>query len=503
MMNHRILFLDDESKVPLQEWDKVLVDPMADLGFRIILEDNPDALMRHLEDGLDGILLDLKFGKRLRLGFDLLKQAKHVRPNLPILVLTVDSGINVELDCAAHGADGYVCKADLDVELLAETLRLLINAVAGSHLLLGYSDQARRLRTLIRAARACDSTVLIIGDTGTGKELVAKGTHLLGPRWTGQTQFSNFWSVNCAGIPDALWESEMFGHRKGSATGLTQSHAGAFLRASGYTVEREPRGDSSPIQLRLSGVPGTLFLDEAGEISMAMQAKMLRAIQERRVRLVGDPREYPLDARLDLRIVAATNKNLREQIRNGEFRKDLYYRLNVLPIEVPSLAQRLEDIPVLVAAFIKARRALDGSLPVTRIEDGVIELLQNHSWPGNIRELDNVVERALVATRLEKTTFLNPRHIFLDPEVSVDSEDLHIVVAHAIVRGELDPKSINPRPKKNDSSPSFGTRVYRAVAEILRAKNALSQEKLAEVWNLDRGSIGPLNTRCGVKIGGG
>jgi two-component system response regulator PilR (NtrC family) len=497
MSLQRILFLDDEALLPHHEWDKVLVQPLARSGFAVDLEENPAVLPERLAQGCAAVLLDLKFGRDPRFGFRLLKEAKRLRPECPVLMLTVSSGVAVDLQCHAAGADGYQSKADLDAELLAELLHLLIHQVPGCHLLLGGSAHARALRQAIRLARSCDSTVLITGETGTGKELVARGVHLLGPRWRPEVRFGNFVPVNCPGVPESLWESEMFGHRRGAATGLTATHCGSFLAAGGYGAAGEPRRDSEAVRLARTGPPGTLFLDELGELPLPLQAKLLRAVQERRVRLVGDPREYPVDDRLDVRLLAATNRDLRAEMAAGTFRTDLYYRLNVLPIHVPPLRERREDIGVLAAAFVKARTP--SATLVRDIADDALDQLQRHSWPGNVRELENALERSLVRLRFEGGDVLRARHLDLEaPGPAAGLANLRRAVAEAIVGGAIEPESFNPRPDGGD--PTFGTLVYRAVAELLRARGELSQKHLAEVWHLEPGSIGPLNSACGVHV---
>ena len=492
-----VLFLDDEAMHPHHEWERCLVAPLARAGIGVIREPDARALAAYLKRGVAAVLLDLAFGNDPGMGLRLLGEIKSARPDCPVIVLTASTGISVDLRCHASGADGYHSKAALDAELLGEMLNLLIHQVPGRQMLLGSSDHARALRRSVRLARGCDSTVLITGETGTGKELVARGIHLLGPRWSAGARFGNFVPVNCAGIPDDLWESEMFGHRRGAATGLASSHAGCFLSAAGFAVGGEPRRDSDPVPLRATGSPGTLFLDEVGELPMAMQGKLLRSLQERRLRLVGDPREYPLHDRLDVRVIAATNRNLREEMAGGRFRTDLFYRVNVLRIQVPPLRERKEDISELLAAFLKEHVAR--GLNVQDVEPDAITALESHRWTGNVRELENVVERAAVRLRLEGGSVLRATHLEVEVDASSPAPDrLALQMAEAILSGDVEPEAINPRPASGRVT--FGPRVYRQVADILRARSELSQRRLAEVWHLEPGSIGPLNTACGVNL---
>ena len=217
----------------------------------------------------------------------------------------------------------------------------------------------------------------------------------------------------------------------------------------------------------------------------------------RRVRLVGDPREYPQGKRLDVRLVAATNRDLTDEMAAGAFRADLYYRLHVLPIHVPPASRAAGG------HFRPARGVPEGALSesgarCSEVADDVLPLLQQHSWPGNVRELENAVERSLVGLRFEGGGVLRARHFTLDLPNSLGTDRLCRLVAEAILDGEIEPESIQPRPA--ESGATFGTRVYRTTAHLLRSRGDLSQKKLAEVWHLKPGSIGPLNTVCDVQL---
>lgn len=226
----------------------------------------------------------------------------------------------------------------------------------------GESQIMQKVFALIQKVAPSDATVLIDGESGTGKELVAKAIHLGGPR-----RERPFVPVNCGAIPENLIESELFGHKKGSFTGADSDHTGLFRRAEG----------------------GTIFLDEIGELPSSMQTKLLRALQEKSIRPVGSDRDVPID----VRIIAATNRNLKKEIEAGNFREDLYYRLNVIQIKLPALRERREDIPVLVNSILKGL-CRSGTLPV--LPPAAMQLLMNYSYPGNVRELENILERALV-----------------------------------------------------------------------------------------------------------
>jgi transcriptional regulator with GAF, ATPase, and Fis domain len=233
----------------------------------------------------------------------------------------------------------------------------------------GIVGQSRAIREMIRdleAVAATRSTVLITGETGTGKELVARAIHRLSER-----RRMPFVTVNCAAIPETLIESELFGHVKGAFTDATSTKRGKFLLAEG----------------------GSIFLDEIGKMPIGLQAKLLRVLQELEIEPLGAERTV----KVDVRVIAATNRDLRQLVSEGQFLADLFYRLHVVPIAVPPLRERLDDIPLLVAHFIKKHAARCGR-SITAVDDAVLTTLLNHSWPGNVRELENTIERAVVLT---------------------------------------------------------------------------------------------------------
>ncbi len=236
--------------------------------------------------------------------------------------------------------------------------------------IIGNTPEIRRVQTLIDRVGRTDSTVLILGESGTGKELVARGLHRQSPRSS-----AKFVAVNCAGFNEALLESELFGHVKGAFTGATADKKGLFEEAGG----------------------GTFFLDEVGEMPVATQAKLLRALEERAIKPVGSVETRPVD----VRVIAATNRDLKAEVEAGHFREDLYYRLNVIPIELPPLRQRVADLPLLVGHLISRNARLMDS-PVKDISREAMDYLMAYTWPGNIRELDNVLQRATAMCRGER-----------------------------------------------------------------------------------------------------
>ncbi|HET7220637.1 MAG TPA: sigma 54-interacting transcriptional regulator [Vicinamibacterales bacterium] len=234
------------------------------------------------------------------------------------------------------------------------------------HGIVGASRAVANIIRLVELVSAARSTVLITGETGTGKELVARAIH----RHSGRRHMP-FVPINCAAIPGTLLESELFGHIRGAFTGAVASKKGKFVLAHG----------------------GTIFLDEIGTMSADLQAKLLRVLQEREIEPLGGERAVPVD----VRVIAATNRDLRQLVDDGRFQNDLFYRLNVIPIEVPPLRERIEDVPLLVDHFVVKHAARTGKRIAT-LEDGVLTSLQKHDWPGNVRELENTIERAVVLT---------------------------------------------------------------------------------------------------------
>jgi Nif-specific regulatory protein len=258
----------------------------------------------------------------------------------------------------------------LKMETLERENDRLLNQVSNRHGLIGSSERMRAVHRLVAKVAATDSTVLITGATGTGKELVAQAIHRTSARAT-----RPFAAINCAAVTESLLESEFFGHEKGAFTGAYAQKRGTLEEADG----------------------GTVFLDEIGELAPALQAKLLRVIQEREFQRVGGTRPI----KVDVRIVAATNRNLEEEIRRGAFREDLFYRLNVVAVAMPDLRERREDIPLLAAHFLRTR-ANTCSRRITRISEEALSCLMAYDWPGNVRELENVIERAIVLGTTEE-----------------------------------------------------------------------------------------------------
>ncbi len=355
-------------------------------------------------DAIDAVCLDL--GLDDMPGYDVLKHLRAHAPDVPVIVVTAESTLDTVVQVIRAGAYDYVTKPiesehlrvvlDRAIEHTSLTRRVRDLARQLSErapLLIGESSVMRALRGKISRILQSDVAVCVFGESGTGKELVARTIHADGRRANGP-----FVAVNCATIPENLQESELFGHERGAFTGATGTHRGCFERAEG----------------------GTLFLDELGEMSLGTQAKLLRTLQERTIRRVGGS----ADIKVNVRMVCATHRNLEEEVKKGKFREDLYFRLMVFPIEVPPLRDRVDDIPLLVAHFMKMLRA-DVGREHDRISPTALEALMAHNWPGNVRELQNVIHRAMLTCETDELDIpdLPPaiqRHVLPDlPKVPV------------------------------------------------------------------------------------
>ncbi len=302
-------------------------------------------------------------------GIELVKHIQRDYPALPTAVITAYGNVDTAVEALKAGAFDFVSKpVDLDVlrRLVKTALRLAPPDAGASDpesTLLGKSEAMDRVRSMIRKLARSQAPIYISGESGTGKELAARMTHESGPRADGP-----FVPVNCGAIPDHLVESEFFGYKKGSFTGATRDKEGLFQSASG----------------------GTLFLDEVADLPQDMQVKLLRAIQERAVRPIGDHREIPID----VRILSATHRDLAEQVQEGAFRQDLFYRLNVIQLPMPALRDRPEDIPLL-ADHILHRLGREWETVPPHLDEGAISALSGYRFPGNVRELENILERAM------------------------------------------------------------------------------------------------------------
>jgi DNA-binding NtrC family response regulator len=367
----RVLVVDDEAGV--RESLRMLLQGECEVA----LAESADAALARLAEGRpDLILLDLVMPGRS--GLELLEELRQQGEPPPVIVLTATKTVTTAVEAMKLGAADYVTKP-FEVDALRIKVRNLLQHRALEErvaelteeleertrlgALIGRSEAMRRVfRTIERVARS-RANVLISGESGTGKELVAKAIHELGPNAGGP-----FVAINCAAIPEPLMESELFGHERGSFTDATERRIGKFEQASG----------------------GTLFLDEIAELPTGVQAKLLRALQERSIERVGGRESIAVDARF----VAATNRDLPREVAAGRFRQDLFYRIHVVPIELPPLRERREDVRLLADAFL-ARGAGESGGPVRRLSREALAALERHAFPGNVRELQNAIERAV------------------------------------------------------------------------------------------------------------
>ena len=302
-------------------------------------------------------------------GLDLVEHIQSCHPDLPVAVITAHGNMEAAIRALKHGAFDFVSKPiDLKVLRNLVTTALKIRGPdrperRSRHLLLGESRAITEIRSKIAKLGRSQAPVFVSGESGTGKELVARLIHAMSPRAD-----KSFVGINCGAIPEELMESEFFGHRKGSFTGAVADKQGLFQAAEG----------------------GTLFLDEVADLPLTLQVKLTRAIQEKSIRPVGDAREVPVDVRL----LSATHKNLAELVQSGDFRQDLFYRINVIELHVPPLRERRGDIPILARHLLQKLGSANGESPA-ELSPEAAEALGRHSFPGNVRELENILERAV------------------------------------------------------------------------------------------------------------
>ncbi|MGH8067092.1 MAG: sigma-54-dependent transcriptional regulator [Candidatus Entotheonellia bacterium] len=371
-----ILVVDDDARMR-----ELVVKVLAREGYSVRSLPRGQEVLQALEEGpADLIISDIRMPEMD--GLTLLQEVKRVAPETSVLLMTAFGSINTAVQAIKAGAYDYLTKpfkmdeaiivvrrAMEERQLRAEVraLREEVSTKYNFSNILGKSKPMLDLFALIKKVAGSRSTVLIQGKSGTGKELVAKATHYNSPR-----RARPLVTVNCSAIPKDLLESELFGHLKGAFTGAIANKRGLFEEADG----------------------GSLFLDEIGELSPELQVKLLRVLQEREIRRVGDTRTISVDVRL----IAATNRDLAQAVKEGLFREDLYYRLNVIPIVLPDLKARTEDIPVLVTHFLM-KYAKEADPPIEGIAKDAMRLLMEYDWPGNVRELENIIERAVILGR--------------------------------------------------------------------------------------------------------
>jgi DNA-binding NtrC family response regulator len=374
-----ILVVDDDA-----DMRELVHDMLKDRGHQVTTAGSgPEALKLMGEEDYAAVLTDLRM-KGMQ-GLELLSEIKRAYPDVGVILMTAFGSVETAVEAMKHGASDYLTKPVKKEELvrvvervIRETalrrevgrLRREVHKEYSFHQILGKSKAMQAVFDLIRRVADSPTNVLITGESGTGKELVAKAIH-----YNSDRKDAPFVPVNCAAIPEPLLESELFGHMRGSFTDAKMDKRGLFEEAQ----------------------KGTLFLDEISELPVMLQAKILRAIQEKEIRRVGANKPVAVD----VRIIAATNLNLAEEVKAKRFRDDLYYRLNVIELKLPPLRERREDIPLLVEAFLQKCAAARGK-QVKGVSEAALAMLMDYGWPGNVRELENIIERAVTLSRGEK-----------------------------------------------------------------------------------------------------
>lgn len=384
-----ILIVEDKDSMA-----KMLQETMETVGYHpLIARDGAEGIRKIRENKIDLVLTDLKLPKKD--GMEVLRAAKEENPMLPVIMMTAFGTVDVAVQAIKEGAFDFITKPfDTDhllhlIKKAMETLRLVtenillrdeVSSMRGMPTIIGKSEKILEVAKKIQKVASAKTTVFLLGESGTGKELFARALHSLSPR-----KDFPFVPINCAAIPKELLESELFGYEKGAFTGAETKKLGKFELAD----------------------KGTIFLDEIGEMALPLQAKIMRIIQEGEIERVGGVKTIPVD----VRVIAATNKDIEKAVSEGAFREDLYYRLSVFPIRVPPLRERREDISLLVDFFTK-KYCAEMKSGKKEISKEVLSLLMDYSWKGNVRELENCIERAVI---LCDGVTITPAHISLNP----------------------------------------------------------------------------------------
>ncbi|AVX19519.1 two-component system, NtrC family, response regulator AtoC [Carboxydocella sporoproducens DSM 16521] len=402
-----ILIVDDEDSV-LDFLEEVLEEE----GYKVFKAVNGQLALELInKHQISVVLMDIKMPGLS--GFDILKKIQNENKNINVILMTAYSTTELAIQAMKLGAFDYIVKPfnieellliikkALEMQQLAseiKELRLQLEQVYQPETIIGNSSSMQEVYKIIGKVANTNATVLITGESGTGKELVAKAIHFNSNRHNGP-----FIKVNCAALPENLLESELFGHERGAFTGAVSKKYGLFELANN----------------------GSIFLDEIGEISLPIQAKLLRVLQEKEIQRVGGTESI----KIDVRIIAATNKNLERMIKEGSFREDLYFRLNVIPIFLPPLRERKEDIPQLVQYFLN-KYSIEFNKKIKGISNDALRILQNYDWPGNIRELENICERAVIMTQ---SNIILPEHLPINlTDFEIENDFKHLPLKEII-----------------------------------------------------------------------
>ncbi len=449
MANHKakILVVDDE---PSQR--KMLKANLSLDDYQVIeAEDGSEAIKRVSEEFFDLILMDNRMSHVD--GIEALTEIKKISPAIPIIIITAYASVETAVEALRAGAHDYLTKPlDMD-ELrikLHQTLefwrlkednilqrRRLENLFDASRII-GRSPAMRAVLETVAMVAPTEATVLILGESGTGKELIANALHQGSNRAE-----KRFIKVNCAAMPETLLESELFGHERGAFTGAVGRRPGRFELADG----------------------GTIFLDEIGEMTLATQAKLLRVLQEREFEPLGSTKTV----KVNIRVLAASNKVLQEEVKKGTFRDDLFYRLNVVPITLPPLRERKEDISLLIEHFLKLYNDKNGR-SVQGFHPRALDALMRYSWPGNIRELENVVERCVILTREDYVPFSE----LPDPIKELTGEQYTVEIRNGITPGisirDMERELILKTLEENDLNRTRSARILGITRRTLQHK---------------------------------
>ena len=473
----RILIADDEESM---RW--VLSKALRKKGFQVDLAaDGGQALRQIQEQSYDLAIVDIKMP--VMNGLVLLEKAREIRPDMLVVVMTAESSMKNAVEAMKRGAYDYITKPfDLDViDAIMEKVSRVREVTNQVSLLkqelkdrykvekniIGNSSQMRDLYKTIGKVAGSDVTVLIQGESGTGKELVARAIHFNSPRLG-----KPFVAINCAAIPKDLLESELFGSERGSFTGSTERKSGKFEQAN----------------------QGTIFLDEIGDMPLELQAKILRVLQEQEVTRIGGTASN----QVDVRVVAATNQDLTERVRNGEFREDLYYRLNVVPVKLPPLRERQEDIPLLLEYFLE-RACAELEIPVKQCSPEAMEMLLTHSWPGNVRELENMVKRAVI---LSNDTIVTPADFSgLSDRSDIIHADPLDQSLESLVEAKLRSSMIGiEKLDKGDIHERVLEQVERPLIRFMLEKTRGNQVRAADLLGINRNTLRKKIQELGIVI---
>jgi DNA-binding NtrC family response regulator len=380
-MPGRIFVIDDEESMC-----NFMAIMLQKEGYEVVTSTRPEEAVRKIcASPYDLVIADMMMPEMD--GLELLKEVRKQNADQDFIMMTAFASVESAIEAMKHGASDYITKPfKIDEIKIAikrainhktvvnenKSLKRQLRQVQELDDFIGVVPEVVKLKDLVRQVAQVDSTILIRGESGTGKDLLARAIHALSNRSSGP-----FVSINCAAIPETLLESELFGHSKGSFTGAVKDKDGLFKVADG----------------------GTFFLDEVGNTPLAVQVKLLRVLEEKRITPLGDTKQIPVDVRL----IGATNADLEAEVKAGRFRADLFYRFNVIPITIPPLRERLDDLPVLIDHFV-AKFCRRHNLGDKRVDRGVFEALARYAWPGNVRELENTIERAVLLTKGDSLT---------------------------------------------------------------------------------------------------